>query len=303
MPPNFDSFYLHHYIIRYRISGVKQITRLPEDYLKSVLSSAIKITYGDNSSLGNVLFATKYKDPFNNSTGYRDAPPPYIIRNAQPRKKSYTDGEVFSFELILMGDTNKKLQQIFDALKVMAVEMSDAKANRFEWMSMHEMDERGLTYLLADAKSKKVTKPTHPISLSSFSKSILKQEQLTFQYLSPTRLSTDYDDLRGFNFFQIVFQLTVRAQLLAHIYTGAPVKPLDEISEWCQPAMKVKPLSIELKNHSYLRKGGHIVDGFTGAITYSGKFNYYLPLLLMGQWLHVGKNASLGCGQYKLEFT
>ena len=41
--------------------------------------------------------------------------------------------------------------------------------------------------------------------------------------------------------------------------------------------------------------------GFVGSVIYEGDFEKFLPLLRLGEYLHVGKNAAFGNGWYRIE--
>jgi hypothetical protein len=43
------------------------------------------------------------------------------------------------------------------------------------------------------------------------------------------------------------------------------------------------------------------LGGAVGTWTFEGDLAPLLPWLRLGQWLHVGKNASLGMGRYQLD--
>jgi len=43
------------------------------------------------------------------------------------------------------------------------------------------------------------------------------------------------------------------------------------------------------------------LSGFVGEVIYRGDIEPFLPLLLLGEYVHVGKNAAFGNGWYRLE--
>jgi hypothetical protein len=44
----------------------------------------------------------------------------------------------------------------------------------------------------------------------------------------------------------------------------------------------------------------HEMGGFVGEVTYEGDLEEFLPLLILGQYTHVGKYAVWGNGQYEV---
>ena len=43
-----------------------------------------------------------------------------------------------------------------------------------------------------------------------------------------------------------------------------------------------------------------MMGGFIGPITFEGDFEVFLPFLLPGEYLHVGKGTSFGLGKYEI---
>ena len=42
------------------------------------------------------------------------------------------------------------------------------------------------------------------------------------------------------------------------------------------------------------------MGGVVGTMTYEGEIGEFLPLLVLGSWVNVGKGTSLGLGRYAL---
>ena len=44
------------------------------------------------------------------------------------------------------------------------------------------------------------------------------------------------------------------------------------------------------------------MGGFIGSITFEGDFEKFMPFLLLGEFIHVGKGTSFGLGKYKIKW-
>lgn len=42
------------------------------------------------------------------------------------------------------------------------------------------------------------------------------------------------------------------------------------------------------------------MGGFIGSITFEGDFKEFIPFLLLGEYVHVGKGTSFGLGKYEI---
>jgi CRISPR/Cas system endoribonuclease Cas6 (RAMP superfamily) len=44
-----------------------------------------------------------------------------------------------------------------------------------------------------------------------------------------------------------------------------------------------------------------MMGGFLGSISFTGDFKEFLPFIILGQYIHVGKGTSFGLGKYEIE--
>ena len=67
--------------------------------------------------------------------------------------------------------------------------------------------------------------------------------------------------------------------------------------------MKISSVQGEWQEKSRKTRAGERqnLGGFVGSITYEGDFEEFLPLLRLGEYLHIGKNAAFGNGWYRIE--
>jgi CRISPR/Cas system endoribonuclease Cas6 (RAMP superfamily) len=71
-------------------------------------------------------------------------------------------------------------------------------------------------------------------------------------------------------------------------------------------AIKTKELNlrwIELKRRSKTQPIQHDQSGFIGNITFVGDLREFLPLLVLGEYVHVGEDAVFGNGWYRIEHS
>jgi hypothetical protein len=135
-------------------------------------------------------------------------------------------------------------------------------------------------------------------------------EQLKITFLTPTLLMYNPDGKKGASkpvrvpeFHVVVKRLRDRINRLATAYCGTELQV--DYKEMGRKAEEVKISSVqgEWQGKSRKTRDGdrQNLSGFVGSVTYEGDFEEYLPLLRLGEYLHVGKNAAFGNGWYRIE--
>lgn len=127
---------------------------------------------------------------------------------------------------------------------------------------------------------------------------------LCLDYLSPVKLKEHGEWVEMPTFSAVARALTRRLRILSEVYGGG---------EW--PQAEYGPLldladTVTLEHHEthwldYPRysqqSGSYEIAGFVGPAWYAAEdFRPLLPLLWLGQWLHLGKGYVLGNGRYEL---
>ncbi len=145
-------------------------------------------------------------------------------------------------------------------------------------------------------------------------------DNLTLRFLTPVRIKENKKLLNKFNGFgQFISHLYWRLILLAYFYSnpweisderflelGWDVSRLRE--EFCGQADKDVKLEIspqsnkwrEFRRWSNRRNDEMLLGGFVGDMKLSGNLAPYLPLLYLGEFIHLGKQTTFGLGQYEI---
>jgi CRISPR/Cas system endoribonuclease Cas6 (RAMP superfamily) len=76
------------------------------------------------------------------------------------------------------------------------------------------------------------------------------------------------------------------------------------IRELLDKAKQIKKVQSNLFMHEWKRysnrQGKTALRVFSKEITFEGDFSDFIPLLLIGQYIHVGKNSVFGLGKYEI---
>jgi hypothetical protein len=104
-------------------------------------------------------------------------------------------------------------------------------------------------------------------------------------------------------FAVLVKALRRRANLLLKAHVSAQAH-LDG-QQWVEQAERVRIVACQNEWKSWSRVSGRQnkeikMGGLTGQVTYEGHLQPYLPLLCLGELVHVGKKTVFGNGQYQI---
>lgn len=230
---------------------------------------------------------------------YQTIPAPHIIRTEHTKPKLIVAGETLSLRFILIGKANEKLPLIiWSLLKAgsKGIGKSRSKLQLQEVWQLFNHNTGELIYQPNEIKTQPIIKPLTIITMP---------ERLTLEFLTPYRqndkqFNKDTTDIKKF-----IMAIIRRVSLLQYFYTEQELN-----TDFKQLKTLVEQLTIEaeLKNKFYQRyssKHGKLLNA-SGVL---GQFSLNLngmdalwEYLYLGQWLNVGKNASMGFGQYQLIF-
>lgn len=105
-------------------------------------------------------------------------------------------------------------------------------------------------------------------------------------------------------FAVLIARLLDRLDGISVIHHGAPLRV--DFREWCRYAEAVRLVDSDVRWHDWTRYSSRQrtemqLGGLLGSVTYEGDLSPFLPLLGVGEWVHVGKAATFGLGRYAVE--
>jgi hypothetical protein len=130
------------------------------------------------------------------------------------------------------------------------------------------------------------------------------REQVALEFVTPTRLRQDSDLVVTPDFATLATALLRRVSVLAEAHCGHR-EPL-AAKEILAGAADVRVAASDLHWHDWERYSARqdarmTLGGFLGRITFAGPLAQWLPLLRLGEVLHVGKGTAFGLGKYTVE--
>ncbi len=218
------------------------------------------------------------------------------------------------FGLYLLGPAIPELPYVIHAINTMAHNGIGAERARFvldEVAVLHVNGAREVIYTPADAFVR-----THDQSstLGALVRARLEELKLAaardqgrairLRFLTPTRLRIKGQVVEQPSFAQLIRLLSLRLSMVAQTHGAAPLTY--DYRTMLQRAEKVSTsksnlnlLALERRSNRQDRKLD--IDGFTGEIVFTGDgLSEFLPLLLAGEFLHVGSGTAFGLGRYEV---
>lgn len=121
-----------------------------------------------------------------------------------------------------------------------------------------------------------------------------------------TKIFSDMDNLLRQSENRIdynVKRLFERAFLLAHFHCGAEMGDFEGFAKGSEDVKTIrnKLRWVDWERYSTRQQARMKFGGWVGEITYKGDFQKYLPLLSLGEHIHVGKATTFGLGKYRIK--
>lgn len=229
-----------------------------------------------------------------------DIPRPFVIEPPLENKRLYHNGEFLKFTLLLFGKAIEYLPYFVFTFRelgniglgkgrgkyVLDKVLNASKGNIYD----------SKTDILDNSKS----------ILISFDNGISLEsgDTLSLQFITPTRIKIKGDLVSHPEFHILIRALLHRLSSLFYFYEGEDLA-LD-YGTLIEEAEKIRVEKsqirwIDWERYSSRQDTRMKLGGFVGRIIYKGDFAPFLPLLLIGQYTHIGKNCTFGLGKYEIE--
>ena len=232
----------------------------------------------------------------------QDIPRPFIIKPPLEPKKLYTPAEPLVFQIILVGLVTEYLPYFLVTFREMGLRgfgLNRAKAHleRVEaylpksrdWQEVYSGSDGLVKNLPAVWSSDQICAEAQD----------LPKDSLTIHFLTPTRLVYEKQIVHRPEFHHLIKRLRDRINALAVFYCQDELKT--DYKTLGKKAEQIRAIAQhtywqELSRYSSRRELTQDLSGFMGWATYEGSLEEFLPLLLIGEWIHVGKAALWGNG-------
>lgn len=232
-------------------------------------------------------------------------PPPFALQPPPGDGRVYHRSQPFSFGISLFGDQRELLPYVIHGVRDMGRRGVGHGRGCFEMLAIEAL--HPLT-----GEREHLLQPNGKVQLPSLrvcaadvqvATSALPSDHLTLGFRTPTRLMADGKPVSVPYFDVLVARLLERLDLLLDEYAPeAPRTPYAELA-WRSDRVRLAQHDTRwISIRSGSRRHGHTtpIGGFVGRARYEGSLEPFLPWLIWGQSVQVGKNAPKGDGWYEI---
>jgi hypothetical protein len=235
-------------------------------------------------------------------------PRPFIIDAM--KEKALSHGQIANFRIGLVGRANEDLPYFVVSFQQLGKLGIGRGRGKFKLLSVSSIDplHNSLPVCIFDA-DKNLLSPSiaHPIQivdlLSKEKSTDISAIRLVFD--SPAHLNRKGQAPQEPPDFEVLLRSVLRRYSdLASLYGEG--RPDINYKELVDNSKVIKLTNSNIKyqvSRSYSQRKQAITPlaGITGSLDFSGNMSPFMPYLIFGQWLHIGKQATFGMGQYHLE--
>lgn len=236
---------------------------------------------------------------------------PFVIEPPLDAKRDYRVGETITFRLLLFGKAQEYLPYFlvtFRELPPLGIPPHRGRIRLDEIWAVNDVaGVKQRIYLSADRLVRNVAQPLTFADLAATAAQY-PTDRLTLHFQTNTILRYQSRTLRRLEFHALLSRLLQRLETIAALYGDAAQS--SRLQHFDPPALIRAAKSITIADDRthwnvwsrYSRRQEQKIPmgGVVGHVTYAGDLTPFLPLLLMGQYLHVGKGCVFGLGKFSV---
>ena len=239
---------------------------------------------------------------------YPAAPHPFVLRPPLTAQQRFEPGARLSGELLLIGRAREYLPYFIYTLEVLGHEGLGRGRGRAELVEVCELDRQQPAGDIYSAATGLLTAPTGAAwrqTNAVAGQPPTRSVDLSVEFLTPVRLKYQGRFLDRLEFHHLIRNLLRRLASLAYFHCGLDPEEFN-FKEAIAAAEKVISTFQQLRwldweRYSSRQQSRLLMGGLVGQINFQQVPPQFLPLLLCGEQLHVGKMSSFGLGRFEVQ--
>ncbi len=228
---------------------------------------------------------------------------PFVLRPPSGARDAYSAGDLIVMEMVVFGNAFRFLPYILVTLHRLAENgLGRNRGKACLERVVQKNPVTGASHCLYSSDSGIVNPREMSFSKDDYSASSASRIRISF--ITPAILKDKGHFIEVPEFETVIKRLRDRFAALSWFYEG--VVPDIDFREFAAAAQNVSIVRADTfyEKRSRRARGGAAVqfmNGFTGTMEYTGELTEFIPYLKYGQYMHIGKSAVFGFGQYSME--
>jgi len=243
-------------------------------------------------------------------TKYPYAPHPFVIEPPLEEKQEYKEDNELSFNLVLIGKAIDYLPYFifaFDKLGELGLGRGKGKYWLREVRSIRSNSNSAHPIYSGEDK---IIKDSYSLmsgeDILEECKKYYHKRKITLHFITPTRLKYQEHFIKDLEFHILIRNLLRRTSLLSYFHCDRELQT--DFKGLIEKAKRVKRTSNNLSWYDWQRYSTRqntkmLLGGFIGKVTFTFdgiEPEQFLPLILLGKYIHIGKGTGFGLGKYEI---
>ena len=250
---------------------------------------------------------------------YPFIPHPYTLNPAIKSLNTYNRGDVFEFDITLVGKAVDYLPFIVYA----CIQMGDSKNNNgigklkkeqgkkprrggFQIKNIYTLNASGeKAETIYENQILKSAEKTLWFDDAKLISSQYHSDRISLNFLTPLRIRYKNRLCDDPQFHILIRNLLRRLSSLSYFHCNQKLElPFKEIIEKAQHIELVDNQTkwLDWSRYSGRQKKQMKLGGMAGMATYEGDMAEFMPLLVLGLWVNIGKQTGFGLGRYEIKY-
>lgn len=235
---------------------------------------------------------------------HTSVPRPFVLTPVTGKGGVYEPGMTFGFQMTLVGRATKHLPYFVYAFMQMGEKGLGRGRGRFRTEKITVSDEEGR--VVETVYEKEVLRAAKTLLSFDHARELAKTyspDEITLKFLTPVRIRYQEKLCDNLQFHILIRNLARRLSNLLYFHCNQESGLL--FKEIIDKAKSVNLTRRQIRWYDWTRYSGRQkkqvkMGGVIGEVTYKGDIGEFLPMLVAGSWVNIGKGTAFGLGRFDL---
>ena len=237
---------------------------------------------------------------------FKTSAAPFVWKPPLEKKTDYLPGEKISFSLVLFGNGTELLDIFIKTFK----DFADTEKNgiKGKLLLKEVISENPLTGESEDvykSRTGEIKTPSVLVKgedLNNWGSDKAHLTRLSIHFLSQAFLKYRTKFFGELHFYYFFREILKRVLSLSYLYLNFKELDVDHYSlmENAKKVEKIRDFTFVEEEKSFIQEIPEEEKGLLGKVVFGGNISEFMPLLKMGEFVHVGEKTELGYGRYRI---